>query len=115
MTVKLGSALTLKDTGVPLWGSSVDPVAMTEVGHDVATGRPRIYVGGAAHSVAHVDELGGSSALTLLETITVTGSAVASFTFSGLNGDVDKLYKLLWRLVVNGTCTVDIKPNNLST
>ena len=56
---------------------------------------------------------GGGGDLTLVETKLVTGSAVDSLTFSGLDGDADGIYRLLG-LFIAGTgsdCTIGLQFN----
>jgi hypothetical protein len=49
----------------------------------------------------------------------VTGSAANSITFSGLDGDTDKLYLLQYYLKIGGpsavTYSITLKPNNVTT
>lgn len=104
--------ITLISTGLLKWASAIDPTGITEVGHDTTTGRPRIYVDGAVHDVAHVGECGAL----LLETITVSGSPVQSVAFSGLDGNTDQIYYLVWRIKIGvNASNVDVRPNNLTT
>jgi len=62
---------------------------------------------------------GGGSGLTLVSSQIITGSAVTTVTFSGLDGDVDKNYHLRGyvRNVTGGALPVyiNLKPNGLTT
>jgi len=65
---------------------------------------------------------GGSSSvnLTLIQTQIVTGAAVQTITFSGLNGNVDKVYLLKSKIKIAGASpstsyTIYLKPNNSLT
>ncbi len=77
--------------------SNVSPVASGEIGMDMSSGRPEVFVDGAARKLAHTDELsgtGGSGQLQLIETQEITVDT-QSVTFSGLNGDADELYQVM--------------------
>lgn len=60
---------------------------------------------------------GVGAGMTLVETQEVSGSAVGTMTFSGLDGDVDDTYMLVveWVRVLTGDGHVVLLPNNLTT
>jgi hypothetical protein len=55
--------------------------------------------------------------LVLIEKKTVAGSAVQDVTFASLNGDVDELYILIYRVknAYNGVMNLSLQPNGLTT
>jgi hypothetical protein len=114
MTLKVGTAVKITDAGLLQWTSTVAPTVAGQLGMDSATGRLSAYIGGAAVEFAHTGEA-GSGALTLLETITVAGAAVASVTFNGLTGDTAKQYLLISRVVAADATQVQILANASAT
>lgn len=57
----------------------------------------------------------GGGALNLIETQVVTGSAVQTVTFSGLNGDADGMYEIAFQLNRAGGSALELRPNGLTT
>jgi hypothetical protein len=55
--------------------------------------------------------------LTLIQAQTIAGSAVQDVTFASLNGDVDEIYLLIFRVknAYNGAIGINLLPNNVST
>lgn len=54
--------------------------------------------------------------LALVERVSVSGAAVASVEFSDLNGDVDRFYRLVYRVFKVSTLSeVEMRPNGLLT
>ena len=90
---------------------------------DLSTfGTPPDYITGTWNLLLSRGGFGGgaasSSEWTLVERYTVTGSAAASKTFSGLNGDVDGWYKIRAFLVPGNTNTAQsalAKPNSITS
>jgi hypothetical protein len=62
--------------------------------------------------------IGGASVSRWIETITVSGGAVSSVTFSNLDGDADYVYELEWYIIhagVGSTMECRVRPNNTTT
>ena len=75
----------------------------------------------SAHEILYSSEWNKTHTLvglpTLIQTQTVAGSPVQDVTFSSLNGDVDIIYLMLFRIqnAYNGVTNIFLYPNNLAT
>lgn len=104
------------------WLATSTPGSSGQLGMNVSTGRPQIYSSGAVRSLAYTDELPvgsgvstGLGDLILIESKYVT-SATTTLTFSNLNGNSDRIYKILFkRGNIASTSGYEIRPNGLTT